>query len=501
MPTLPRLIVPLAIILEIATLAATVWGWWMLKHEITMQNDQHFAGLRQQALNDITVRLETYEHALWSGAALVNATGNIERPQWDKYIESLDLNKRYPGMLGMGYIERVTPTGLPEFIAREQRDHFANFTLKKVPGGNVQANDHLIIRYVLPADKNHKAIGLDIGSEINRRTAAINAAYKNEAQITSSISLVQDEKSTPGYLLLVPVSSQQDSGGAVKLWIYAPIIGWQMFSDIVTQQNPEIDFIVYDGSPEQQTIVATSRSHLHHYSNAQTAAVQRPYAGRAWTIVFTTTEHFKNADTGQSFLLLISGVGLSGLLIIVLWLLQRYYQTALIKVQNADQINRRMEEDLAQTLSSAAMAMWEWNLTTNCVHVIGPMCRRLGITPGLTDDNFWRDHIHPDDLNTVYEVAQKSKAQRSAGFHARYRLKTSDGSYIWILSRGSQCRDGREDHMVGTLVDISPLIEQEEKLLLSEKQARKAQEIAVEAARAKSDFLATMSHEIRTPMN
>jgi PAS domain S-box-containing protein len=501
MSPLPRLIVPIAIVLEVATLTATVWGWWMLKQEIATQNEQHFAALRQQALNDITVRLETYEHALWSGAALIDATGKIDRPMWDKYIASLDLNRRYPGMLGMGYIERVTSDALPDFILREQRDHYPNYRLKKVPGGNVQASDHLIVRYVLPLSKNQKVIGLDIGSEIIRRTAAITAAHKNEAQITSSIPLVQDEKSTPGYILYVPVSSQKDPAGEIKLWISAPIIGWQMFSDIVTQENPEIDFTVYDGLPEQQKIVAASRSDLPHYANTQTFAVQRPYAGRAWTIVFSTTKHFKNADTGQSLLLLVSGVGLSGLLIVVLWLLQRYYQSALLKVHNAGQLNRRMEEDLAQTLSSAAMAMWEWDITTNRVHVIGPMCRRLGITPGLTDDAFWHDHIHPDDLPLVYESSRKAKEKMSEGFQARYRLKTSDGRYIWVLSRGSQCRDGREDHLVGTLVDISPLIEQEEKLLRSEKQAREAQTIALEAAQAKSDFLATMSHEIRTPMN
>ena len=87
----------------------------------------------------------------------------------------------------------------------------------------------------------------------------------------------------------------------------------------------------------------------------------------------------------------------------------------------------------------------------------------------LRNPDFWRDLIHPDDVECVFDDYARISAN---GFHKHeYRLRKEDGEYLWVLDELRLVRDasGHPLEVVGSWLDITDRKETEEALQKSEK--------------------------------
>ena len=119
---------------------------------------------------------------------------------------------------------------------------------------------------------------------------------------------------------------------------------------------------------------------------------------------------------------------------------------------------------------------------------------------GLTERELlgagWVALLHPDDVARTLERWTRSLATGEP-YEVEFRLRHgARGDYRWHLSRATAQRDeeGGILRWFGTNTDIEDRRRAEAEL---ERLTREA----MEANRAKSDFLAAMSHELRTPLN
>jgi PAS domain S-box-containing protein len=107
----------------------------------------------------------------------------------------------------------------------------------------------------------------------------------------------------------------------------------------------------------------------------------------------------------------------------------------------------------------------------------------------------WQSQVHADDLLHAGTRWARSLVSGEP-YEVEFRLRAADGEYRWHLARGTAQRSpqGAVLRWFGTNTDIEDAKRNEAELqrLTSE---------AMEANRAKSDFLAAMSHELRTPLN
>lgn len=221
----------------------TLWlplilGWAItgaFVYVISYNNEQklitHTNFIAESAAATIIESFELYDYGLKTTRALYASSENnaITRDQFEAYITELDIENSFPGALGYGYIHRVSPEVETSYLQEIRADGAPEFTIRAL---NEHNDDRFIIQYIYPIESNRQALGLDIGSERNRRAAATIAARLNQPQLTAPITLVQEnQKPQRGILILLPIyqrdmptSTPDAREKAVIGWSYAPLI-------------------------------------------------------------------------------------------------------------------------------------------------------------------------------------------------------------------------------------------------------------------------------------
>jgi two-component system, NarL family, sensor histidine kinase UhpB len=77
--------------------------------------------------------------------------------------------------------------------------------------------------------------------------------------------------------------------------------------------------------------------------------------------------------------------------------------------------------------------------------------------------SWWRDRVHPDDIQRVEETSSQAINSDAAGWSSEYRFRRRDGSWAWVASRCAIERDdrGQARRAVGAMIDVSRLKESE----------------------------------------
>src|SRR3990170_3228603 len=77
-----------------------------------------FEAAAQQAHEAIRERVEGYIALLRATSGLFAAVSEVDRALFHAYVERLDLQRRYPGLQGIGFSKRVRPDEMAALPAR-----------------------------------------------------------------------------------------------------------------------------------------------------------------------------------------------------------------------------------------------------------------------------------------------------------------------------------------------------------------------------------------------
>ena len=150
----------------------------------------------------ITEKLTAYEEVLIGVKAFFMASQDVSLQEWEIYFDKFDLEKIFPGLQGIGYVQRVKSDSDYQMLRTRLASYgMENFTIK--PAG--EREEYYPVVFLDPLDdRNRKAIGYDIYSEEIRRNAIESAKNNESTSITRKITLVQeDEKDVQGGLLMM----------------------------------------------------------------------------------------------------------------------------------------------------------------------------------------------------------------------------------------------------------------------------------------------------------
>lgn len=187
-----------------------LWGALSLLERKNAKAEFNFEAERIHRL--ITERLTKYEEVLIGVKAFFMASKDVSLQEWEIYFDKFDLEKIFPGLQGIGYVQRVkSNSDYQELRTRLASYGMDNFTIKP-PGVR---DEYYPVVFLDPLDdRNRKAIGYDIYSEEIRRNAIESAKNNEITSITRKITLVQegDKDVQAGLLMMVPYFTNERIG-------------------------------------------------------------------------------------------------------------------------------------------------------------------------------------------------------------------------------------------------------------------------------------------------
>ena len=235
---------PLLLFLVGLGLSALV-GYWQHR-SIDADAKKAFERMSVRAQFAIALRLDKSVQALQSVRALYAASDQVRRDEFRRFIMERNMERDFPGVRGFSFIQQVQRSELSAFVAAEKRDDAPDFAIRQLV--NKDHPDLFVVKFIEPAASNKGVQGLDIGSEPVRRFAIQQAINTGAPTVSGAITLVQDNKKSPGLLLFVPVYQNRETVGETCLRVLQ--VGEQSFPHL----DVEIVFVddgAQDGSWEE----------------------------------------------------------------------------------------------------------------------------------------------------------------------------------------------------------------------------------------------------------
>ena len=333
-------------------LALTFWAWHLTKTASEYHLEVDFDVRTEEAVRMIEERMFLYEQVLWGTVGLFNASSSVERDEFKKYVDTLNLAVRWPGIQGIGYAVPVDPAEKAEHIKTIQAEGFPEYTIK--PEG--ERSEYSAIVYLEPFDwRNKRAFGYDMWSNDMRRTAMARARDEGIAATSGLITLVQETNRdvqkgfltyTPVYKRNMPLGTVEERRVAFQGWVYSPFRCNDLMKNILGEtETAMLDFRIYDEDvyKDENLLFSTSSGSFlpdHEKMDILERKVSVELQGRHWGLYFTSKkDYLKNNKSQIPYFIAWGG------LIIDLLLFYTLYSIGYLK-RRADKLAGEMTETI-----------------------------------------------------------------------------------------------------------------------------------------------------------
>ncbi|ABB15654.1 EAL domain-containing protein [Carboxydothermus hydrogenoformans] len=140
----------------------------------------------------------------------------------------------------------------------------------------------------------------------------------------------------------------------------------------------------------------------------------------------------------------------------------------LIEIQRQQDELKKSEERYRLVVEGASDGLWDWDLETDTAYISERWRDLIGFDKEVINNycETWIKFIHPRDVKAVINNLRNHLEKKTPFYLCEYRIKTKDGKYIWILSRGKALwnKEGKAIRMAGSHTDITQRKQMESKL-------------------------------------
>jgi signal transduction histidine kinase/CHASE1-domain containing sensor protein len=246
-----RALLPYLILLIGLCFTAIVYYYFS---KLTFEQDQSRFQRTVQELQERTkLKLEMSVALLRATTGLFAASDEVDRGEFERFVQQFDLQKNYPGIQGIGFARRFSPQDRDALVQRMRAQGMADFRVW--PEG--VRDEYTAIVYLQPeANRNKVAIGYDMYADPVRREAMQRARDSGTPAASGRVRLVQEPKdeAQQGFLIYTPVyrngaaiDSVEQRRQALVGFVYSPFRIKDFLEPITTAKTYDVDLVVFDG--------------------------------------------------------------------------------------------------------------------------------------------------------------------------------------------------------------------------------------------------------------
>ena len=517
-------------------LVLTAAAWYVTDQSVRAKIQQQFDNRTSEISSAIYARMIGYEQVLWGGIGFFHASENIDRKKFHSYVSSLNIEKNWPGIQGIGFSIPVTAGDKAKHIGDIRNEGFPEYTIKP----EADREEYSAIIYLEPFDwRNKRAFGYDMWSNDMRREAMARARDTGEASTSGIITLVQETDSDvqKGFLTYLPLYQDGVSLETIEQrrrafigWVYSPFRMGDLMAGILGSKQTEIEYEIFDGDNiSKETMLFDSNKIFHNetppVADGLMKTVVLELQGRKWTLHFTTGRDAQGvSESRQPMIVAIAGLVVSFLLFFIV-------SSLAIRQKYAEELAQKMTRQLAVTnkeLTFQKSALDEHAIVSiaDVKGIITYANDKFSEISGYSREELIGQNHHilkSDEHSEEFWKDLWVTIANGKTWNGEIKNIKKGGGYYWVDATIVPTLDdrGKPTQYVAIRTDVTAQKDTENEMcrlaenaeegrVQMEEQATQMEILAEEqttlkdkataSEKSKSEFLAAMSHEIRTPM-
>jgi len=421
------------------------------KNQATFEHQVNHASLAVQS------RVHSYINVLHGIKALFSAKNDVSRAEFHAYVQQLEIDKNYPGIVSLNFAPIVSASEREAFERSVRRDTsldpsgYPDFTIKP-PG---ERDEYHVLTYLEPMEP--RAFGNDMNAL--DWVAEASAISRDSGQLISSGRIVRlkgsEEKvylamRMPLYRSGMPADTVEqrraayfgsvgagfDLNALMKDAMRTSVLRVRLFdaghADPSLLGTSDPNHLLYDSGPTGAASDDIPDIHSGDYFIRRISMTVGP---RVWEAEFSMHRAalINGFDAYLPWIMLVIGLAGSTLLYGIYYSMMTARRRAVELAREMTKDLRTSEASLAQAQQMARLGSWvlepgdnqmSWSAET--YRILGVERSRLRL--GLDD---LMDRVHPDERDAVRQGLTRA-LESDDEFEMEHRVATGDGAVRWV---------------------------------------------------------------------
>ncbi|MDB6015572.1 MAG: multi-sensor hybrid histidine kinase [Pedosphaera sp.] len=294
-----------------------------------MRDQTRFETVVRKYQSSIIERIPHYVDEMLGVRGLFAANASVSVEQWQKYIASMEIERVYPGLKTLGYVEEVRSEQKEEFLRHIRANQGTNYQI--LPEGERAVYFPTVYASRLDGGRQG-GTGHDHFTYTNRQELMEKARDTGQATATGKIKLSRQDANDasqagftiylPVYRADAPIGNVEERRAALQGFIFASFEAKAMLAGIFGQRtNSIVALEVYDGGEtKSENLLFADKQASQNYNPRLSETRKMPVLNRTWTLNFSSLPTFEAASQArQPRLVIVCGIAMSLLLFGITW--------------------------------------------------------------------------------------------------------------------------------------------------------------------------------------